>query len=135
MSELNQLKFEGTIQRIYETKQGTTKNGDQWKAVEFLVTETKERPQSAVFKLFASGDKVDKIDKFLKYQKVGDDVTVSFNLKTSEYNGKTYNGVEAWSVFGKKQSEETHKKIKSVAVASKRMDAEFAQIVDDDLPF
>lgn len=105
MSEANQFKFDGTIQKIYETKQGTTQKGDQWKAVEFLVTETKEHPQSAVFKMSGSGDKVDKIDKFLKYKKVGDDVTVSFNLKTSEYNGKTYNGVEAWSVFGKKTEE------------------------------
>ena len=123
MSEVNQFKFEGTIQKVFETKQGTTQKGDQWKAVEFLVTEKKEYPQSAVFKIFGSGDKLEKVDNFLKYQKVGDDVTVSFNLKTSEYNGKTYNGVEAWSVFGKK------------ADVADSIKANITTTGDDDSPF
>lgn len=123
MSEVNQFKFEGTIKKVFETKQGTTQKGDQWKAVEFLVTEKKEYPQSAVFKIFGSGDKLEKVDNFLKYQKVGDDVTVSFNLKTSEYNGKTYNGVEAWSVFGKK------------ADVADSIKANITTTGDDDLPF
>ena len=50
MSEVNQFKFEGTIQKVFETKQGLQHKNFQWKAVEFLVTEKKEYPQSAVLK-------------------------------------------------------------------------------------
>ena len=45
------------------------------------------------------------------------------NLKTSEYNGKTYNGVEAWSVFGKK------------ADIADSIKANITTTGDDDLPF
>lgn len=107
MSEekVNQFKFKGSILKISKPKTGTTAKGDEWKSVEILVTETKEYPQSAVFNYFGSGDKIEKIDKFLKYNSVGDDVEVSFNLKTREHNGIDYNGVEAWNVFAIKKDE------------------------------
>lgn len=103
MSEkTNQLKFSGTVQNIFEVKSGITASGDAWKAVEFLVTETTEHPQSAIFKMFAVGEKLDKLENFLKYTNIGDDVDVSFNIKSKEYNGNFYNSLDAWSVFKKK---------------------------------
>ena len=52
--------------------------------------------------MFAVGEKLDKLENFLKYTNIGDDVDVSFNLKSKEYNGKFYNSLDAWSVFKKK---------------------------------
>lgn len=137
-SKENQLKFKGTIQKIYPLKSGTTQKGDEWKSVEFLVTETKEYPQSGKFNLFGVGDKADKVDKFIKYNNVGDDVEVSFNLKTKEFKGVDYTSLEAWSVYGSKEKQQTHENIKNSAVASKVLDKKFDNIVgeaDQDLPF
>lgn len=34
----------------------------------------------------------------LKYAKVGDKLTVSFNLESREYNGKWYTDIKAWKI-------------------------------------
>ena len=129
MSDVNQLKFIGSIQRIFEPTTGTTIKGNNWKAVEFLVTETKEYPQSAVFKLFGVGDKIDKVENFIKYRKVGDDVEVSFNLKSKEYKEKFYNSLDAWTVFSPKSDNKEQAK-----APSKVSDAEVIE-ESDDIPF
>ncbi|WZE63560.1 single strand DNA binding protein [Maribacter phage Panino] len=39
------------------------------------------------------------MDKFLQYNKVGDEVEVSFNLQSREYNNKIYTTAQAWKVW------------------------------------
>jgi len=93
---MNELKFTGKITKIYPTQEGS-KNGKDWKRIDFVVEEEKpEYPQTAAFSLFG----VEKVDKFLKYNKEGDTVDVSFNLKADEYNGKHYQKLDAWHVYG-----------------------------------
>ena len=54
--------------------------------------------QVFAFDLFAGASKPEKLDNFLKYNKVGSEVDVSFNIKCNEYKGKYYTNLDAWRV-------------------------------------
>jgi len=96
------MQFTGVIKEIFPTKSGTSKAGNEWKAVEFIVEEEgEEYPQSAKFQMFGE----DKVEKFEKYNNVGDNVDVSFNLKTSEFKGKFYTSLDAWKIWSNKGKE------------------------------
>lgn len=63
--------------------------------VQFVVTTNDEKyPQDISFEIVQ-----DKVDDFIKYNKVGALVDVSFNLRGNEYNGTYYNNLSAWKVF------------------------------------
>lgn len=121
---MNELKFKGIIDKIYDKKQGTSKNGTDWATIDFIAKDTAQYPQSAKFTLFG----LDKVDKFLKYTKVGDEVEVSFNLKIKEHDSKEYNTINAWSIFKAKTNENTNDKVDRKIETPTVTD-------DNDLPF
>ena len=87
----NELKFTGVITNILDVIQvGNTKK------IEFIVTEeVAQYPQSVKFSIY--GD--EKVDKFVKYNKLNASVDVSFNFRTTEWNDKHFTSIEAWKVF------------------------------------
>jgi len=85
-----ELKLTGTIKMIGEVQ--TFDSG--FKKVEFVVTTAEQYPQDVKFEITQ-----DKVDNFLQYNKVGDEVEVSFNIRGNEYNGKYYVNLQAWKVF------------------------------------
>jgi len=92
---MNNLEFKGSISAILPVATGESQKGE-WKSIDFVVKETSgDYPQSASFRLFG----IDKVENFIKYNNVGDAVTVSFNLKSREYQGKHYTSLDAWKVF------------------------------------
>ena len=93
----NELKFTGVITNILDVIQvGNTKK------IEFIVTEeVAQYPQSVKFSIY--GD--EKVDKFVKYNKLNASVEVSFNFRTTEWNDKHFTSIEAWKVF-KAETEE-----------------------------
>ncbi len=85
----NQLS--GTIKLIGEKQ--TFDSGFQ--KVEFVLTTNDEKyPQDVKFEITQ-----DKVDDFIKYNKVGKAVDVSFNVRGNEYKGKYYVSLTAWKVF------------------------------------
>lgn len=117
---MNKFQFNGQITKVFDVQEGVSKAGNSWKSIEFTVSETMgEYPQSAKFKLFG----VEKVDNFEKYNKEGDMVEVSFNLKSREHGGNTYNTLDAWKVF--KQNPSNTKPTQSESLGEE----------DDDLPF
>ena len=63
--------------------------------VEFVITTNDEKyPQDISFEILQ-----DKVDDFIKYNKVGASVDVDFNVRGNEYNGKYYVSLSAWKVF------------------------------------
>ena len=87
----NEMKFTGIITNILDVTK-TTKE----KRIEFIVTEeVAQYPQSVKFSIY--GD--EKVDKFVKYNKLNASVEVSFNFKTTEWNEKHFTSIEAWKVF------------------------------------
>lgn len=62
--------------------------------MEFVITTSEQYPQDIKFEVLK-----DKVDNFLKYNKVGQDVDVSYNVRGSEFKGKYYVNLIAWKVM------------------------------------
>ena len=118
------MKLENAkITLIKEVVNGTTKAGKTWQKVEFLAETTEDYNNLYCFEIFAMEGK-DTVDNFIKFNKVGQNVDIDFNIKTSEWQGKHFTSLAAWKVF------------KAEAEASEvvaRMEAEAP--VSDGLPF
>jgi len=88
------MEFTGKLINIAEPKSGISKTGKEWKSLEIVAEDHEEYTHKGVFKIFGA----DKVDNFLGYHKIGDEVKVSFDLNASEWNGKWYNSLDAWKV-------------------------------------
>lgn len=109
-------KLTGTIKLIGEKQ--VFDSGFQ--KVEFVVTTNDEKyPQDIKFDITQ-----DKVDDFIKYNKVGKVVDVDFNVRGNEYNGKHYVSLTAWKVF---KSE--------VSAPASDIGVQVSELAVDDLPF
>ena len=108
---MSELKLNGTIKVIGEKQ--TFDSGFQ--KVEFVLTTEDQYPQDVKFEIVQ-----DKCDDFLKYNKVGKQVEVSFNVRGNEYKDKYYVSLSAWKVFGASAETKPAEKVEEPA---------------DDLPF
>lgn len=82
------METKGTIKTIMQTQQVS----DKFKKREFVVTTEGQYPQDVLFQV--TQDKCNVLDSF----KQGQNVTIAFNLKGRESNGKYYNTLEAWKI-------------------------------------
>ncbi len=119
MSE--QLKVTGTITKVLEVEQGTSKAGKEWKKQCFILDTKTEYNNIYCFEMFGE----EKVNQFNQYNKVGDEVEVSFNVSTNEWKGKYFTTLSAWKVF-KTTEETTAKEIQEVLETEES---------EDDLPF
>lgn len=109
------LQLNGTIKLIGEKQ--VFDSGFQ--KVEFVLTTNDEKyPQDVKFEIVQ-----DKVDDFLKYNKVGSVVDVDFNVRGNEYKEKYYVSLTAWKVF------------KSQAAAPATDIGVPSEEIADDLPF
>ena len=101
------MSFEvtGKLEKYLELQEGNTKAGEVWKKQAFLVKTDESFNNLYCFELFAKGEHLTKIENLLKYNKIGDDVKVSFNVSANEYNGKYYTSLSAWRVENSKTQE------------------------------
>jgi len=89
------MKVTGTIKKVLPTLEGTSKAGKEWKKLSFVLETKEEYNNLYCFDVF--GD--EKVDNFLKYNKVGQDVDVEFNVRTNEWNDKYFTSLDAWKIF------------------------------------
>ena len=101
---MSELKMKGKIVNILKEEKGTSKAGKDWRKQNFVIDNGSEYNPLVCFGLF--GD--EKVDNFNKYNKEGDEVEVSFNVSSREYEGKFYSQIDAWKVF--KVTEEAKEK-------------------------
>ncbi len=88
------MEVQGIITKIMEVEEGTSKAGKEWKKQVFVIDTGAEYNPEIAFQLF--GDT--KIENFAKFNKLEDEVVVSFNLSSREYNGKYFHNVDAWMI-------------------------------------
>ncbi len=100
---------------------GEGKNG-VWKKQDFVVETNAQYPKKVCFTLW--GDKIDKLDAV-----VGDNVVVSFDIESKEYNGKWFTEARAWMI--KKESKEPSNQGIEAPPEIDRV----PYIEEDDLPF
>ena len=107
------LQLEGTVKVIMDTQ--TFDSGFQKR--EFVITTGDKYPQDIKLELLK--DKTSLIDS----HKVGDALTVNFNVRGNEYNGKYYVSLQAWKIG------------KAEASSELPTPPPVANTNDDDLPF
>lgn len=122
---MNDLKFQGEITKISEVQEGVSKKGTNWKKLGFIVTSMGEYQDDVYFTVFGE----EKVDNFMKYNKVGQMVEVSFNINCREYNDRYYTDLNAWKVF-------TVKTEVAAETTDVEVDEEYHSVNGkDDLPF
>jgi len=88
---MSELTMKGAIKLINPVKVIS----DKFSVREFVITTLDEKyPQDVIFQTVN-----DKMDIIAPYGQ-GQEVTVSFNVRGREYNGKYYNTLDAWKVQG-----------------------------------
>lgn len=88
---MSDLKVTGMISHVLDVETGVSKAGKDWAKQSFVIDTNAAYNPLISFSLF--GD--DKIALLNSY-KIGDAVTVSFNLSSREFKGKWYSSVDAW---------------------------------------
>ena len=92
------MELIGKIIQVLPLQSGTSKAGNAWKKQEYILeTLGTQYPRKVCFNLF--GDNVDKFP-----MQVGQDVTVSIDIESREFNGRWYTDVRGmWSMEYKSQ--------------------------------
>lgn len=87
MSEMN---IRGKVVQILPLQQGTSKAGNPWQKQEFVLDQGGQYPRKVCISLF--GDNVAKIPQ------VGQDVMISVDIESREFNGRWYTEIKAWNI-------------------------------------
>jgi len=78
---------------------GEVKNFDNGaKAIDYQVETNEQYNNLYSFEMYKGAEHVEHIDNFIKYNKVGDQVSVEFNVRTNDYNGRFYTSLSPWRV-------------------------------------
>jgi hypothetical protein len=86
------LSIKGKIEQILKPESGVSRAGNEWTKQEFVVETQEQFPKKVCFTLF--GDKTSLIEPI----STGDEVEVSFNMESREYNGKWFHNINAWKI-------------------------------------
>lgn len=81
----------GKIIAVLPTRSGTSARGTQWSSLTAVIETHEQYPKKVAFDVL--GDKITEFNL-----QVGEEVTVSFDIKAREFNGKWFNSVNAWHV-------------------------------------
>ena len=85
------LEIEGRLVRKLDVQSGRSARGD-WSKQEFIVEyQEGSFPSSVCFNVWGA-DKVRDLERF----QTGDEIRVSFNPSSREYNGRWYTDIRAW---------------------------------------
>ena len=86
------MELIGKIVQVLPLRTGTSKAGNPWQVQEYILeTLGTQYPRKVCFELF--GDNVNKFP-----MQVGQEVTVSIDVESREFNGRWYTSVRAWNV-------------------------------------
>lgn len=94
------LSVKGKLSRKLSVESGTSKAGKEWKKQSFLLDTGAQYNPEICFQLF--GD--EKI-AILNHHNEGDQVEVSFNLSSKEFNGRYFHNIDAWRIENISQHE------------------------------
>ena len=85
------LDVKGKVINILPAQSGEGRNG-RWEKQEFVIETMDQYPKKICFS--AWGDKT----SLVKQLTIGEEVTVSFNLESREYNQRWYTDARAWKI-------------------------------------
>jgi hypothetical protein len=86
------LSVKGRLVKILTMESGVSRTGNAWKKQEFVVETQEQFPRKICFTLF--NDKVTLLNGFTP----GEDIEVSFDVESREFNNKWYHNINAWKL-------------------------------------
>lgn len=87
------MEITGKIIAVLPERGGISqRTGTEWKVQEYVLETQEQYPRKMCFDVFGA----DKIAQF--GIKIGDHLTVSFDIDAHEYQGRWYNSIRAWKV-------------------------------------
>ena len=89
------MKVTAKITKVMEATSGTSATGKEWKKLSFLAETTEEYNNLYCFEVFGE----EKVDNFLKFNKIGQLVDIDFNVKTNEWKDRYFTSLQAWKIF------------------------------------
>ena len=124
--------IKGKVTEIMPVQSGVSGSGKEWSKQEFVVETMEQYPVTVAFTLF--GDKMSLMENIIRANENIDTITVHYNLRSREYNGKWYHNVDAWKVdFPEHYSEAKNKGVEErEKIQSEVPEPESG---DGDLPF
>ena len=87
------LSVKGKLSRKLSVESGTSKAGKEWKKQSFLIDTGAQYNPEVCFQLFGE-DKIQLIENLNE----GEEIDVSFNLSSREWNGKWFTSADAWRI-------------------------------------
>jgi hypothetical protein len=94
------VEITGKVIECLPLKSGQSANGE-WRKQDYVLETSSEYPKKVCF--MAWGDKIEQF----AIQK-GDNLTVSIDLESREYNGRWYTDVKAWKVSRGQSDSDSH---------------------------
>ncbi len=86
------MEIQGRIIEILPEQGGVSKaTGKPWRSQDYVLETQDQYPRKICFNLFG-----DNIEKFAI--QMGEDLTVSIDIDSREYNGRWYTNIRAWKV-------------------------------------
>ena len=120
------MDITGKVILIVGETTGQGKNG-AWRKLEFVIETQSQYPKKVIFSIW--GDRIDQASL-----KVGDEVTVSFDPESREYNGRWYTDLRAWRV--QKSGTNTNMSTDNSSQENYSVNTNYnEEEVADDLPF
>ena len=87
------MEITGKIIAVLPERGGVSqRTGSEWKVQEYVLETQEQYPRKMCFDVFGA----DKIAQFAI--KIGEQLTVSFDIDAREYNGRWFNSIRAWKV-------------------------------------
>jgi len=83
------MEVSGKIIAVLPPQGGMSKAGREWKKQEYVLETHDSFPRKVKFDFF--GDRVDQFKL-----NIGDEVTVSFDIESREFNGRWYTDIRGW---------------------------------------
>lgn len=84
------MEIQGKVVSVLAVESGTSKAGNPWQKQSFVIEVGERYPKKVCFQLF--GEYVSDCPA------VGEDVKVSFDIESREWNGKWFTQLNAWKV-------------------------------------
>ncbi len=85
------MEIQGKVIQVLPPQSGTSKSGNPWKKQEYVLETHDQYSRKVMFMLF--GERADQYTA-----QVGQEVIVSFDLESREFNGRWYTDVRAWKI-------------------------------------
>lgn len=92
------MDINGKVIQVFDKVTGVGKNGNNWQKQEFILEQPGQYPKKVMVALWG-----DKVEQFAV--KNGEELTVSVDVESREYNGRWYTDVKAWNIQRKNQAQ------------------------------